>query len=295
MKSKILSSVVLSLVASTSFAQEKGFTKLPNSCLEYKIVKDAPGTKKAVEGSVITMHIRTMVNDSSLFDSYKMNNNEPVPAQVTKPTFNGDVMEGIAMLTAGDSAVFRAPTDSVFRGGQMPPFVKSGEKVTFQVKMVTVKTKAEYDQEQANAASKQMAIDDKAIQDYLKAKNLKATKTASGLYYVITQKGTGDNAKAGQKVNMNYTGTLIDGTPFDSNVDPKFSHVQPFEFGLGAGQVIKGWDEGIALLNKGAKATLIIPAPLAYGSRAMPGNQNNPKGIPANSILIFDVELMDMK
>ncbi|MBL7765676.1 MAG: FKBP-type peptidyl-prolyl cis-trans isomerase [Chitinophagaceae bacterium] len=295
MKQKIaLSFGLLAGLFSTAVAQ-KSFTKL-KSGLEYKIIKDVPGDKKAVEGSMITMHIRTSLNDSTLFDSYKMNNNEPVPATISKPQANGDVMEGLTLLSAGDSAQFRTPVDSIFRNGQtIPPFAKSGDFVIFTVKMITVKTQKEAKEEQEKAAKEQIAIDDKLIQDYIIANQLKAIKTPSGLYYVITQKGSGANAVAGQKVTMNYTGKLTDGSVFDSNTDPKFSHVQPFEFALGSGQVIKGWDEGIALLNKGAKAILIIPSPLAYGNRSMPGNPNNPKGIPANSVLVFDVEMVDAK
>jgi FKBP-type peptidyl-prolyl cis-trans isomerase len=94
---------------------------------------------------------------------------------------------------------------------------------------------------------------------------------------------------------MNYTGTLLDGTKFDSNTDSAFSHVQPFEFALGLGQVIKGWDEGVSYLKPGSKATFYIPSPMAYGAQARPGGGANPKGIPANSILFFDVELVGIK
>ncbi len=81
---------------------------------------------------------------------------------------------------------------------------------------------------------------------------------------------------------------LLNGEKFDSNVDPQFQHVQPFEFMLGKGSVIKGWDEGIALLKKGGKATLFIPSTLAYGA-----NSPSPK-IPAHSVLVFEVELNEI-
>jgi len=84
---------------------------------------------------------------------------------------------------------------------------------------------------------------------------------------------------------MNYTGRLQDGTVFDSNVDPKFNHVEPFEFTLGAGQVISGWDKGIVGMKIGEKKTLTIPPEDAYGPSGRPG-------IPPNSTLIFDVELV---
>lgn len=95
-------------------------------------------------------------------------------------------------------------------------------------------------------------------------------------------------AKNGDTLVMNYTGRLTDGTVFDSNVDPKFDHVEPFKFTLGAGQVIKGWDEGLVGMKIGEKKTLNIPPEKGYGSRAV-------STIPANSTLIFDVELVGIE
>ena len=100
---------------------------------------------------------------------------------------------------------------------------------------------------------------------------------------------------SGDSVTMNYTGTLLDGTKFDSNTDTAFKHTQPYKFILGKGAVIKGWDEGVALLKSGSKAVFYIPSSLAYGAQARPGGGANPKGIPANSILLFDVELVNAK
>jgi len=102
------------------------------------------------------------------------------------------------------------------------------------------------------------------------------------------QKSMDQQAKNGDTLSMNYTGRLVDGTVFDSNVDPKFAHVQPFEFQLGAGQVIAGWDEGLVGMKVGEKKTLTIPPEKGYGDRAV-------STIPANSTLIFDVELLAIK
>lgn len=96
-------------------------------------------------------------------------------------------------------------------------------------------------------------------------------------------------AKNGDVLVMNYTGKLTNGTVFDSNVDPKFNHVVPFEFTLGAGQVIKGWDEGLLGMKVGEKKTLTIAPEDAYGDRSP-----SPL-IPANSTLIFEVELLGIK
>jgi len=121
----------------------------------------------------------------------------------------------------------------------------------------------------------------KAIEELKKG----ATVTESGLAYKITKKGSGPKAEAGKTVSVHYTGKLTDGTKFDSSYDRN----QPIDFPLGQGRVIKGWDEGISLLNVGSKATFIIPPDLAYGARGAGGV------IPPNATLIFEVELVNVK
>jgi len=110
-------------------------------------------------------------------------------------------------------------------------------------------------------------------------------KTDSGLCYKIIQKGDGTQAEKGKTVSVHYKGSLTDGTVFDSS----YKRNQPIDFPLGMGQVIPGWDEGIALLQVGDKARFVIPPSLGYG-------QNGAGGvIPPNATLIFDVELMEVK
>lgn len=110
-------------------------------------------------------------------------------------------------------------------------------------------------------------------------------RTDSGLLYKIIQKGTGKKAEPGKTVSVHYKGMLTDGTEFDSSYKRK----EPIEFPLGRGNVIAGWDEGIALLKVGDKARFVIPSNLAYGSQGAGGV------IAPNSTLVFDVELMDVK
>jgi len=110
-------------------------------------------------------------------------------------------------------------------------------------------------------------------------------KTASGLRYKMIQKGNGKQAEKGKTVSVHYSGSLENGMVFDSSYKRK----QPIEFALGRGQVIEGWDEGIALLQVGDKARFVIPSYLGYGSRGAGGV------IPPDATLIFDVELMDVK
>ncbi|HWB62521.1 MAG TPA: peptidylprolyl isomerase [Chitinophagales bacterium] len=129
-------------------------------------------------------------------------------------------------------------------------------------------------------AGKTMSAD-----DFVKKNYPNAVKTPSGLYYVVEKEGTGPRAEPGKKVSVHYTGRLTDGSKFDSSYDRN----QPITFTLGIGQVIKGWDEGIALMSVGSKYKLIIPYQLAYGENG------HPPVIPAKATLVFDTELVGIQ
>ena len=113
----------------------------------------------------------------------------------------------------------------------------------------------------------------------------KMMTTDSGLKYVDVVVGKGASPTKGKQVKVHYTGTLENGTKFDSSVDRR----QPFSFIIGVGQVIKGWDEGVMGMKAGGKRKLVIPANLGYGARGAGGV------IPPNATLLFDVELLDVQ
>jgi FKBP-type peptidyl-prolyl cis-trans isomerase len=133
-----------------------------------------------------------------------------------------------------------------------------------------------------SAIAKQLNQPQPALTKVNEMTDQKAVTTDSGLKYIQLKEGTGATPKKGQTVVVHYTGTLEDGTKFDSSRD----RGQPFSFKLGVGQVIKGWDEGLSTMKVGERRQLIIPPDLGYGARGAGGV------IPPNATLIFDVELL---
>ncbi len=309
MKKLISASLMLVAISLSSYGQKKqaekttpkaeetpsekilpdGFTHLASG-LEYKIVSRGTDANKAKIGSYIELNVHIYVHDSLIFDSRKVNNDQPVPVQLMHPAFEGDPAEGFTKMGAGDSALFRLPVTKLEKTGQhLPPYMHPGDTMMYQIKMVSVKSSEQMKKETEEKSVKQKEVDDKLINDYLKQNNIVAKKTPTGLYYNVQKEGTGTDPKMGDKVSVNYTGRTLNGTVFDSNLDSNFHHVEPLTFTLGHHQVIKGWDEGVALLKKGGKATLYIPSDLAYGA------QSPTAAIPSNSILIFDIEVTDIK
>lgn len=293
-KNQILALAVGAASVGLTSCDRTGGIKKTSDGLMYKIVKDEKGDLHPKVDDVIEMHVNIRIGDSILLDSRKMNNNEPFKFPLMAPQFKSDWVSGLTLLTEGDSAIFYIPVDTAKKyaeqqGGVFPTFAKSTDTVVYTVKLISVASSDEMKKKEEEAAKKQSQEDDVKLQSYFAEKGLSPQKTASGLYYIVDKQGVGANVQKGQKVTVNYTGTNMAGVPFDSNQDPKFGHTEPFEFAVGMGQVIPGWDEGLQLLNKGSKARFFIPSTLAYGQRDM-----GPE-MPANSILIFDVEVLKIE
>ncbi|OKL38943.1 FKBP-type peptidyl-prolyl cis-trans isomerase [Pontibacter flavimaris] len=264
--------------------------------------EDSTGAKI---GEFVAFHWQMVNSEDSIF----VDTREQVPGlpriiPVMEPTMKGGLENAFMMLSAGDSGVFKLNADTLFAktfGQPLPAFVKPGSEITFRIKAERVMNQAEaetyqqelmqrYMEESKVRAEKQIKVDDEAIQKYLKEQNLEnAQKTESGVYYVVTEQGKGEKPVAGDVVAVHYKGTRLDGKEFDSSYNNPMSGGEPIRFPLGQGRVIQGWDDAIAELNKGSKAILLIPSPLAYGEQAPSAD------IPANSILRFDVELVDVE
>ncbi|WP_342265269.1 FKBP-type peptidyl-prolyl cis-trans isomerase [Cardinium endosymbiont of Philonthus spinipes] len=173
------------------------------------------------------------------------------------------------------------------------------DELVMDIKLDKIMTDEAYNQMIEARRTTQLAKDKQLITDYLAKHHIEASSTDSGLFYIIDQPvKEATPVLEGKTIKVHYTGRLLDGTIFDTSVEevakahnlynPKRPY-QPLEFQVGVGYVIKGWDEGLLLLKKNEKARFFIPSALAYGPDAI-GNL-----IPANSILLFEVEVIDVR
>ncbi|MEQ9466130.1 MAG: FKBP-type peptidyl-prolyl cis-trans isomerase [Ekhidna sp.] len=260
------------------------------------------GGDSPVDSLVSMLRIKYTTEEGEIM----MDAGEPIPLKV-EPNEGlldqGELFEVLVRLKVGDSVSFELPASDLFQKtfrAPRPDSIAADSKIKFQIAYIDQLTEQGYfdmvAKKAEEAAAKQITIDNEIIDNYLTENNIDAQKTESGLRYVITEEGNGPKPEVGQKVTVDYTGWVLDGEYFDSSnkdmamekglYDERREPYEPYTFPLGRGQVIKGWDEGIALLNEGAKARLYIPSTLAYGSR------DRSPIIKANSILVFDVELV---
>lgn len=282
MNKAVLFSVTFLLVIALSSCKQEEFKKSPND-LEYKILVDKEQPKAKI-GQVIKYNVYWRKMNDSLFLSTK-DKDIPLYSQVDSPKFKGDPLEVLSMMGAGDSVSCKVPADLIFRGNP-PAFLKKGEYMKLDITVDQVLTKEQYDSLTLSQAASQLMLEQKSIESYLTQNGLKGTKTPSGMYVVIDEEGSGKQPVNGSTVKVNYTGKLLNGEQFDSSLDPGR---QPFEFQIGKGMVIKGWDEGIPYFKPGGKGKLFIPSTLGYGE------QGAGSKIPPNATLVFDIQLLEVK
>ena len=211
---------------------------------------------------------------------------DPMFMQFRRDTLNsqGQFPNVLEIMSVGDSCTFEIPAKDVFEttfGRPVPDSIDEASLLKFELGIAEQVTMEEYQQRvqalQRKLSEEQLQIDGEKIEKYLADNGISgATTTDSGLRYMITEEGSGPIPERGQKVNVKYAGRYLDnGEQFDAG---------EFSFVLGSGQVIRGWDEGLGYLSVGSKGVLYIPSPLAYAGGG--------RGIPPNSVLIFDVELL---
>jgi peptidylprolyl isomerase len=265
MKKNILAALTVVFSISALFAQKNKMNdyKKTASGLEYMITY-SPKQKgtQAQAGDIVSVHYTGKFLNDSVFDS-SVARNEPIKFTLGKGQVIKGWDEGIALLHVGEKAKFVIPAELAYGDRQVGP-IPANSKLIFDVELISI-------------TEKPKAYD---------VKGKDTVTTPSGLKYIkVQENAAGTLATNGKTVVVHYTGFLLDGSIFDSSVQ----NGNKFEFPLGAGRVIKGWDEGLALMKTGEKCRFIIPFNLAYGERGYPPI------IPAKSDLIFDVELFELK
>ncbi|MBE9583879.1 FKBP-type peptidyl-prolyl cis-trans isomerase [Mucilaginibacter sp. JRF] len=251
------------------------------------------------EGDIITFQVEQLTDkDSVLFSTYKAG--RPVQTQVRASQSMMDLMDVFTLLGAKDSALVKLPVDSIFKGHEdaMPPFLKKGTNIITRLKIEKVQSMAEAMAEKEAEMAKLKEAETAAAAKYITDNKLTVTTTPSGLKYIITAPSAKLKPKAGDTMLVNYVGRTLDGKVFDSSIEAEAKKAnlqqpgrtyEPIEVVQSEGRVIKGWEEGLALLGEGSKATLIIPSALGYGERG------SPPVIMPYSTLVFDVELVKVK
>lgn len=295
---------VLLVSSGLLFSCEK--TQTTSDGIEYKYINQ--GDKETKDGEFVVYHFTAKTGSDSLFiSSY----DQPVPPylqHLDSAEAKSGIDEIFLNLNNGDSIVITSTAEKIFLEN-VPPFLENDETVTISIGVLNVLEEevfedyfndlvAEQQKKQSEQAGVQLDEDVQTIESYIQENNLDASKTASGLYYVIEEEGSGVQVEQGDKISVNYTGYVLDGTVFDTSIESKAKEAntydenrpyEPFTFDVGQGMVIPGWDEGLQLLKEGAKAKFLIPSPLAYGP-----SQRGAVIVP-NSILIFDVEVTDVE
>jgi len=255
------------------------------------IVKEKSGKgKMPKDGDFINFDFKvSILNGPVLYNT--LETGKPMEREKGKRFDTEGFMEGLNTMRVGDELTLIVPSKLAFKEQGRPGMIEPYTTIVYWVRMNSMKTKAQHDKDMAEQKAKEEAelenlksIESKIISDYIKDNNITVNPTESGLYYIETAEGTGLQAEVGDKVKVHYTGTLLDGTKFDSSYDRD----APISFTIGKGQMIAAWDEGIAKMKEGGKATLICPSNLAYGSRSR-GNVIKPY-----SPLKFDVELIEV-
>lgn len=291
MRNILLFLLLLSMFFSCSKAKYPGYKETDNG-LYYKIIDKKNNDKKVSEGDFLNIKVKYKTFKDSIFFDSEM---EVIPVwiPIVKTSYKGDIMEGLSMLSLGDSASFIVNADNFFRltiGTQnVPNFFKDDSMMYVDLRVMEIKTHDEFvlEQEilrketenQLNELKEKEKID---LKNYLEINNITQKPTKSGLIFIQSKRGNGKFLQIGQNVKVHYQGYFIDGQIFDSSIDK-----MPLEVTVGSPDLIEGFNEALLLMSPGAKAKAIMPSKIAFGM----SDFNSP--IPPFATVIFDISVLE--
>lgn len=293
----VLGFAVLALSSCKQFKKGEGD-------MQYIIHEDKEGPT-IKEGDFLALQMILKTEEDSVIQNTH-DYDRPMFVAQQKSAFKGDIFSGLAMLSEGDSATFKINADSLQQKMNMQkPANTKGKYLVFTFKVDKIIPKGKLSDADFNGKIEKFFKDEtqKAknseggkISGYISSKDLKPTKTPSGLNYIVDKQGNGPKAVAGDTVQVNYTGRFLTGKIFQTsvaeiakkeNVFNPMAPYQPMKVVAGAHATVPGFDEALLMFPKGSKVTLILPSNLAYGE------QGNPSIAPFTP-LIFEIEVLDV-
>lgn len=262
--------------------------------LHYQITMPGKGVAPK-DGEYVLIRFKAMLLDSTVFEQSK--EEEPFIFQVG----NREVIKGLdkaaRLLKIGGKGTFYLPPNLGYMHFGVGKVVPPNSPLMYELELLDIMSFEKYDaymrrweekeqMEHERREKEQFQKDLAVIREYAAAQSWKVKTTPSGLSYLLTKPGKGANAKPGQRIRVAYEGFLTNGNPFERSAEEK-----PYEFILGQGAVMDGWEEGLLFFNKGCEGWLLIPSKLAYGPLAI---EDERVSIPANSVLLFKIRLVEI-
>jgi len=259
-------------------------------------IEEAGKQRAPKKGDYVKVNYKGQLLDGTVFDETKKG--QPFIFQVGYRQVIRGMDVGITLFKTGGSGTIYVPAELGYGKNGVGKTVPANADLMFDIELLDVMDAQEYDKYMVTLENKERAAfkqhvktqytkDLKLINEYAITNKIKTKRTPSGLSYAITKKGKGSLAAVGDLMKVSYEGYLLDGTTFDKSQAKK-----SYEFEIGTGKVIAGWDEGLANFNKGAEGWLLVPSSLAYGPRAI---EEDKISIPSDAVLIFKIKVLDIR
>ena len=258
-----------------------GYTKSATG-LKYRIVESHNG-RKPVLGEMMRLHLKYKdKNGKVIYDSGILG--EAFVLQLESPSFTGGLEDGFAMMGEGDSATFIVSADSVFEKTfrqNLPASIQKGEWLQFDVRMIKVMTKEEFNKESDELENKITDEEIKRIDTYLNENKISIIPVKKGIYFIVFKAGEGKKPEVGDSVEISYTGSFLSGEVFDGS-SKKGTNLQ---YVLGDGKRLPAWENAISMMKEGTVARLILTSKHAYGNIGL-------GPVPPDTPVVFDIELL---
>lgn len=277
-----------------TYFQENGLDPESSSDNFFFTIEKKGKGRKAKSGDYVKISYKGMLLDGTVFDESK---DDPFVFRLGHHQVIKGWDIGLEKFKEGGKGFLFVPSEMAYGKERMSNMIPPNSDLIYEIELLEIMDSKQYNlymkrqeikaQKEFEAKKEtQFIADKKIIQQYAAKNKLKIKRLPSGVSYVLKKKGKGKTAQAGDHLKVHYEGRLVDGTVFDSSFDEK-----PFEFVLGKGKTIEGWEEGLKKFKKGSVGWLLIPSKLAYGPRAIREGKIN---IPPDSVLIFKIKIVDV-